>query len=112
MTVNFLRHLFAPNAKTLPDRLRTYIEKLAVRIGLLPVTVTKCRALPRVITSYSIHYTKLYEGMGGQFWWIVVVYFLISQVIVDNFILIPILISRVSNLHPLWVILAIIMGGP
>jgi len=34
-----------------------------------------------------------------------------SQVIVDNFILIPILISRVSNLHPLWVILAIIMGG-
>ncbi|MEJ2201801.1 MAG: AI-2E family transporter, partial [Desulfuromonadaceae bacterium] len=50
-------------------------------------------------------------GTGGQFWWILVVYILISQVIVDNFILIPILISRVSNLHPLWVILAIIMGG-
>ncbi len=50
-------------------------------------------------------------GMGGQFWWIVIVYVLIAQIIVDNFILIPILISRVSNLHPLWVILAIIMGG-
>jgi putative permease len=50
-------------------------------------------------------------GMGGQFWWIVIVYFLIAQVLVDNFILIPILISRVANLHPLWVILAIIMGG-
>lgn len=50
-------------------------------------------------------------GMGGQFWWIVIVYVLIAQVLVDNFILIPILISRVSNLHPLWVFLAIIMGG-
>ncbi len=50
-------------------------------------------------------------GVGPQFWWIVTVYFLIAQVIVDNFILIPILISRVSNLHPLIVILAIIMGG-
>jgi len=50
-------------------------------------------------------------GMGGQFWWIVIVYFLIAQVIVDICILIPILISRVSNLHPLWVFLAIIMGG-
>jgi putative permease len=50
-------------------------------------------------------------GVGGQFWWIIIVYILIAQVIVDNFILIPILISRVSNLHPLWVILAIIMGG-
>jgi len=50
-------------------------------------------------------------GMGGQFWWILIVYFLIAQVLVDSFILIPILISRVSNLHPLWVFLAIIMGG-
>ena len=50
-------------------------------------------------------------GMGTQFWWILCVYLLIAQIIVDNFILIPILISRVSNLHPLWVILAIIMGG-
>ena len=50
-------------------------------------------------------------GMGGQFWWILCVYLLIAQVILDNFILIPILISKVSNLHPLWVILAIIMGG-
>lgn len=50
-------------------------------------------------------------GMGGQFWWIVATYLLIAQVIVDNFILIPILISHVSNLHPLWVIIAIIMGG-
>lgn len=50
-------------------------------------------------------------GLGGQFWWIVTVYLLIAQVIVDNFILIPILISRVSNLHPLLVILAVIMGG-
>ncbi len=50
-------------------------------------------------------------GMGGQFWWILCVYFLIAQVIIDNFILIPILISKVSNLHPLWVILAIVMGG-
>jgi len=50
-------------------------------------------------------------GLGGQFWWIVCVYLLIGQIILDNFILIPILISRVSNLHPLWVILAIVMGG-
>ncbi len=50
-------------------------------------------------------------GMGGQFWWILCVYLLIAQIILDNFILIPILISKVSNLHPLWVILAIIMGG-
>lgn len=50
-------------------------------------------------------------GMGGQFWWIVTVYFLIAQVLVDNFILIPVFISRVANLHPLWVFLAIIMGG-
>jgi len=50
-------------------------------------------------------------GVGGQFWWIVIVYFLIAQVIVDNFILIPILISRYSNLHPLWVIIAIVLGG-
>ena len=50
-------------------------------------------------------------GTGAQFWWIVTVYLLIAQILVDNFILIPILISRVSNLHPLWVILAIIMGG-
>lgn len=50
-------------------------------------------------------------GMGGQFWWILCVYVLIAQVILDNFILIPILISKVSNLHPLGVILAIVMGG-
>ncbi len=50
-------------------------------------------------------------GAGPQFWWIFCVYLLIGQVILDNFILIPILISRVSNLHPLWVILAIVMGG-
>ena len=50
-------------------------------------------------------------GLGGQFWWILCVYLLIAQIIIDNFILIPVLISRVSNLHPLWVILAIIMGG-
>lgn len=50
-------------------------------------------------------------GMGGQFWWIVLVYVVISQIIVDNFILIPILISRFSDLHPLWVIIAILMGG-
>jgi len=50
-------------------------------------------------------------GTGGQFWWVLCVYLLIAQIIVDNFILIPILISKVSNLHPLWVILAIIMGG-
>lgn len=50
-------------------------------------------------------------GPGAQFWWIVIVYILIAQVLVDNFILIPVLISRVSNLHPLLVILAIIMGG-
>ena len=50
-------------------------------------------------------------GMGAQFWWILCVYLLIAQIILDNFILIPILISRVSNLHPLLVILAIVMGG-
>ena len=50
-------------------------------------------------------------GVGGQFWWIIIVYFFIAQVIVDNFILIPILISRYSNLHPLWVIIAIVIGG-
>lgn len=50
-------------------------------------------------------------GVGGQFWWILCVYLLIAQIILDNFILIPILISRVSNLHPLLVILAIVMGG-
>ncbi len=50
-------------------------------------------------------------GVGPQFWWILCVYLLIAQLILDNFILIPILISRVSNLHPLWVILAIVMGG-
>jgi len=50
-------------------------------------------------------------GVGPQFWWIFCVYLLIGQIILDNFILIPILISRVSNLHPLWVILAIVMGG-
>lgn len=50
-------------------------------------------------------------GVGPQFWWILCVYILIAQVIVDNMILIPIMISKVSNLHPLWVILAIIMGG-
>ena len=50
-------------------------------------------------------------GLGPQFWWILCVYLLIAQIVLDNFILIPILISKVSNLHPLWVILAIIMGG-
>jgi putative permease len=50
-------------------------------------------------------------GLGPQFWWIFCVYLVIAQIILDNFILIPILISRVSNLHPLWVILAIVMGG-
>jgi putative permease len=50
-------------------------------------------------------------GIGGQFWWIIIVYFFIAQVIVDNFILIPVLISRYSNLHPLWVIIAIVLGG-
>jgi len=50
-------------------------------------------------------------GVGGQFWWILCVYLLIAQIIIDNFILIPVLISKVSNLHPLWVILAIVMGG-
>jgi len=50
-------------------------------------------------------------GASGQFWWIVIVYVLIAQVVIDNFILIPILISRVSNLHPLWVFFAIIVGG-
>ncbi|MBN2646071.1 MAG: AI-2E family transporter [Desulfuromonadaceae bacterium] len=50
-------------------------------------------------------------GLGGQFWWIVILYFLIAQVLVDNFILIPVLISRFANLHPVLVILAIVMGG-
>ena len=50
-------------------------------------------------------------GAGPQFWWIVILYILIAQVLIDNFILIPILISRVSNLHPLWVFFAIIAGG-
>jgi putative permease len=50
-------------------------------------------------------------GFGAQFWWIVILYILIAQVILDNFILIPILISRYANLHPLLVIVAIIMGG-
>lgn len=50
-------------------------------------------------------------GAGGQFWWIVILYVLIAQVLIDNFILIPILISRVSNLHPLLVFFAIIVGG-
>jgi putative permease len=50
-------------------------------------------------------------GVGGQFWWIIITYFVVAQVIVDNFILIPILISRYSNLHPLWVIIAIVLGG-
>ena len=50
-------------------------------------------------------------GVGGQFWWIVILYILIAQVLIDNFILIPILISRVSNLHPLLVFFAIITGG-
>jgi putative permease len=50
-------------------------------------------------------------GTGGQFWWIVILYILIAQVLIDNFILIPILISRVSNLHPLLVFFAIIAGG-
>jgi len=50
-------------------------------------------------------------GMGAQFWWIFTVYILIAQVLLDSFILIPTLISRVANLHPLWVFLAIIMGG-
>lgn len=50
-------------------------------------------------------------GMGGQFWWIVILYVIVAQVILDNFILIPILISRVADLHPLLVILAIVMGG-
>jgi putative permease len=50
-------------------------------------------------------------GAGPQFWWIVILYILIAQVLIDNFILIPVLISRVSNLHPLWVFFAIIAGG-
>lgn len=50
-------------------------------------------------------------GFGTQFWWIIILYIIITQVILDNFILIPILISRYANLHPLLVILAIIMGG-
>jgi putative permease len=50
-------------------------------------------------------------GIGGQFWWIVILYILIAQVFLDNFILIPVLISRVADLHPLFVILAIVMGG-
>ena len=50
-------------------------------------------------------------GAGGQFWWIVILYILIAQVLIDNFILIPVLISRVSNLHPLLVFFAIIVGG-
>ncbi|PLY01251.1 MAG: AI-2E family transporter [Desulfuromonas sp.] len=50
-------------------------------------------------------------GLGGQFWWILIVYLLIAQVIVDNFILIPLLISRVANLHPIWVVIAVITGG-
>lgn len=50
-------------------------------------------------------------GAGGQFWWIVVLYILIAQVLIDNFLLIPILISRVANLHPLLVFFAIIVGG-
>jgi len=50
-------------------------------------------------------------GLGGQFWWILIVYLPIAQVIVDNFILIPLLISRVANLHPIWVVIAVITGG-
>jgi putative permease len=50
-------------------------------------------------------------GLGGQFWWTVILYVLIAQVLIDNFILIPILISRVANLHPLLVFFAIIVGG-
>jgi putative permease len=41
----------------------------------------------------------------------VILYILIAQVLIDNFILIPILISRVANLHPLLVFFAIIVGG-
>jgi len=62
-----------------------------------------------MIPGFLIAFVDL--GLGWQFWWVVITYVLIAQVIVDSFILIPILISRVANLHPLWVILAIIMGG-
>ncbi len=50
-------------------------------------------------------------GLGAQFWWILIVYLVIAQVIVDNFILIPMLISKVANLHPVWVVIAVITGG-
>jgi putative permease len=50
-------------------------------------------------------------GMGGQFWWIVILYFIIAQILLDGFILVPILISKFADLHPLWVIIAIVMGG-
>jgi len=47
----------------------------------------------------------------GEILWVFVLYILIGQVIVDAFILIPILISKVANLHPLVVFLSIIIGG-
>jgi putative permease len=62
-----------------------------------------------MIPGFLIAFVDL--GMGGQFWWIVILYFIIAQVILDGFILVPILISKFADLHPLWVIIAIIMGG-
>lgn len=47
----------------------------------------------------------------GKIAWVFILYIVVAQIIVDTFILIPILISKVANLHPLVVFLAIIVGG-
>jgi putative permease len=85
-----------------------YVPLLAVVAGVTNL-VPYVGPLIGMIPGLTIALVDL--GMGGQFWWILCVYVLIAQIVIDNFILIPILISRVSNLHPLWVILAIVMGG-
>jgi len=91
--------------------IEAFIVGLVVTVGLAGVTNLIPYIGPLVGMVPGILIALVDLGMGGQFWWIVIVYFLIAQVLVDNFILIPVLISRVSNLHPLWVFLAIIMGG-
>ncbi len=50
-------------------------------------------------------------GSYKEVLYLILAYFIFVQVIVDNLMVIPLLISRVSDLHPFVVLIAIIAGG-
>lgn len=83
-----------------------YSALLAVLVGfsvLIPYVGAALVTLPVILVA-------LFQfGLGGQFYWIIGAYLVIQAL--DGNLLVPLLFSEVVNLHPLWIIIAVLVFG-